>query len=112
MLGNASNQPTKFGTKNWVERNDELHGTYNANSQIKFKTWMLRSSLCDYSDAYILVSETITITGAGARRLDEINKRVMFKNCALFTDCISETNNTQIDNAKYIDVVMPIYNLI
>ena len=112
MLGNGSNQPTKFGTKNWVERNDELHGTYNANSQIKFKTWMLRSSLCDYSDAYILVSETITITGAGARRLDEINKRVMFKNCAPFTDCLSETNNTQIDNAKYIDVVMPIYNLI
>ena len=112
MLGNASNQPTKFGTKNWVERNDELHGTYNNNSQIKFKTWMLRSSLCDYSDAYILVSETITITGAGARRLDEINKRVMSKNCAPFTDCISETNNTQIDNAKYIDVVMPIYNLI
>ena len=112
MLGNASNQPTKFGTKNWVERNDELHRTYNTNSQIKFKTWMLRSSLCDYSDAYILVSETITITGAGARRLDEINKRVMSKNCAPFTDCISETNNTQIDNAKYVDVVMPIYNLI
>ena len=112
MLGNASNQPTKFGTKNWVERNDELHGTYNTNSQIKFKTWMLRSSLCDYSDAYILVSETIAITGAGARQLDEINKRVMFKNCAPFTDCISETNNTQIDNAKYIDVVMPMYNLI
>ena len=61
MLGNASNQPTKFGTKNWVERNDELHGTYNTNSQIKFKTWMLRSSLCDYSDAYILVSETTTV---------------------------------------------------
>ena len=73
---------------------------------------MLRSSLCDYSDAYILVSETIAITGAGARQLDEINKRVMFKNCAPFTDCISETNNTQIDNAKYIDVVMPMYNLI
>ena len=72
---------------------------------------MLRSSLCDYSDTYILVSGTITITGAGAddaaKRLDERNKGVIFKNCAPFTDCISEINNTQIDNAKYIDVVMP-----
>ena len=77
---------------------------------------MLRSSLCDYSDAYILVSGTITITRAGnddaAWRLDERNKGVIFKNCAPFTDCISEINNTQINNAKYIDVVMPMYNLI
>ena len=77
---------------------------------------MFRSSLCDYSDAYILVSGTITITGAGAddaaKRLDERNKGVIFKNCAPFTDCISEINNTQIDNAKYIDVVSPMYNLI
>ena len=77
---------------------------------------MLRSSLCDYSDANILVSGTITMTGAAtddaAKRLDERNKRVIFKNCAPFTDCISEINNTQIDNAKYIDVVMPMYNLI
>ena len=67
---------------------------------------MLRSSLCDYSDAYIFVSGTITITGAGvddaAKRLDERNKGVIFKNCAPFTDCISEINNTQIDNAKYM----------
>ena len=77
---------------------------------------MLRSSLWDYSDAYVLVSRTITITGAenddAARRLDERNKGVIFKNCAPFTDCTSEINNTQIDNAKYIDAVMPIYNLI
>ena len=77
---------------------------------------MLRSSLCDYSDAYILVSGTITITGAGnkdaARRLDERNKGVISKNCASFTDCISEINNTQIDNAKYTDAVMSMYNLI
>ena len=77
---------------------------------------MLRSSLCDYSDAYILVSEIITITEAGdddaARRLDERNKVLIFKNCAPFTDCINGINNTQIDNAKYIDVVMPMYNLV
>ena len=77
---------------------------------------MLRSRLCDYSDAYILVSGTVTITGARAddatKRLDERNKVVIFKNCAPFTDCISEINNTQIDNVKYIDVVMPMYNLV
>ena len=59
---------------------------------------MLRSSLCDYSDAYILVKGKITITGAGdnaaARQADERNKSVAFKNCAPFTSCISEINNT------------------
>ena len=68
------------------------------------------------SDAYILASGTLTITGTrnddAARRLDERNKGVIFKNCAPFTDCISKLSNTQIDNAKYKDVEMPIYNLI
>ena len=62
------------------------------------------------------MSGFITITGAGyddaARRLDERNKGVIFKHCAPFTDCVSEINNTQIDNAKYIDVIMSMYNLI
>ena len=57
----SSNQPSKFKTKNWVEVNDESRGTYNVNSQIKFKTTMLKSSLCDYSDAYILVTRTILL---------------------------------------------------
>ena len=59
LLDNASNQPSKFRTKNWVEINDKSRGGYNVNSQIKFKTTMLKSSLCDYSDAYILVKGTI-----------------------------------------------------
>ena len=63
MIDDASNQPSKFRTENWVEINDESRGTYNVNSQIKFKTTMLESSLCDYSDAYIFVKEKITITG-------------------------------------------------
>ena len=115
MLDNKPNQPTKFRTENWIEINDESCGTYNTNNQIKFKTSVLRSSLCDNSDAYILVSGTIKITGAraddAAKQLDERNKEVVFKNCAPFTDCTSEINNIQIDNAKYIDV-MPMYNLI
>ena len=113
---NKSNQPSKFRTKNWVEINDESRGTYNVNSQIKFKTTMLKSSLCDYSDAYILVKGTITIKRAGAdaaaTQADERDKGVVFKNCAPFTNCISEINNTQVDNAKDIDIVMPMYNLI
>ena len=116
MIDDTSNQPSKFRTKNWVEINDESRGTYNVNSQIKFKTTMLKSSLCGYSDTYILVKGTITITGAGAdataRQADERDKGVAFKNCAPFISCISEINNTQVDNAKDIDIVMPMYNLI
>ena len=116
FLDNTPNQPTKLRKKNWVEINDDSRWTYNTNSQIKFKTSMLRSSLYDYSDAYILVSGTLTIIGAGtddaAKRIDERNKRVKFKNNAPFTDWISEINNTQTDNVKDIDVVMPMNNLI
>ena len=116
LIDDTSNQPSKFRTKNWVEINDESRGTYNANSQIKFKTAMLKSSLCDYSDAYILVKGRITITGAGAdaaaTQADERDKGVAFKNCVPFTNCISEINNAQIDNAKDIDIIMPMYNLI
>ena len=77
---------------------------------------MLKSGLCDYSNAYILVKEKIIIAGAGddaaARQADERDKGVAFKNCAAFTNCISEINNTQIDNCKDIDIVMPLYNLL
>ena len=116
LIDVTSNEPSKFRTKNWVEINDESRGTYNVGSQIKFKTTMLKSSLCDYSDAYILVNGKITIAGAGndaaARQTDERDKGLVFKNCAPFINCISEINNTQIDNAKGIDIVMPMYNLI
>ena len=89
---------------------------YNTNSDTGFKTAMVKSSLCDYIDAYILVKRRITITGAGddaaARQTDERNKGVIFKNCAPFIDCKSEINGTEIDNVKDIDIVIPIYNLI
>ena len=115
LLNDESSKPSKFRTRNWVEINDKLRGTYT-DSDIKSKTTMLRSNLCDYADAYILVNWTITITGAGdddaAKRLDERNKGVIFKNWAPFTKSISRINNTDIDNAKDIDIVMPMYNLI
>ena len=75
---------------------------------------MLKSSLCDYSDAYILVKGTITVNNTAATDTDanNTNKKVIFKNCASLTNCISEINNTQVDNAKDLDIVMPMYNLI
>ena len=95
---NTLNQPSKFKTRNWIEINDESRGTSS-----------LKSSLCDYSDAYILVKGTIGVnsTAAQGAAANNTNKKVIFKNCAPFTNCISEINNTQIDNAKDIDIVMP-----
>ena len=70
------------------------------------------SSLCDYNDSYVLVTGIISIVAQAGGNSNNANKKVVFKNCAPFTDYISEINNTQIDNAKHIDVNMPIYNLI
>ena len=116
LVDGASNQPSKFRTKNWVEINDESRAIYNVNSQIKIKTTMLKYSLCDYSYIYILVKGRITITEAGddaaERQADERDKGAAFKNCAPFTNCISEINNTQIDNAKDTDIAMPMYDWI
>ena len=90
MIDDASNQLSKFKTKTWVEINDESRGTYNVNSQIKFKNAILKSCLCDYSDAHILVKEKIIITGrradAQARQVYERDKGVAMKNCAPFTN--------------------------
>ena len=87
---------------------------YNTNSQIKFRTLTLSSSLCDYSDAYTLVKGTITIAPVPppAAKPNNNEKKVVFKRCALFHDCISEINNTEIDNVKNIYVITPMYNLI
>ena len=86
------------------------------NQEVHAKTTMLKSTLCDYSDAYILGKGKITITGAGddagAGQADERDKGVAFKNIPPFTNCISEINNSQIDNAKDIAIVTPMYNLI
>ena len=83
LLDNTLDQPSKFRTKNWVEINDESEESYSTGSDIKFKTTMLRSNLCDYADTYIIVKGTITITEAEnvdtAKQLDERNKGVIFK---------------------------------
>ena len=88
LLDNASKQSSKFRTRNWFEINHQSKGVYNTNSEIRFKATMLKSSLCDYSNAYILVKGRIAITGAGnndrARQAGEINKGVTFTNCDSF----------------------------
>ena len=78
LLDNASNQPSKFRTKNWVEINDESRGTYSVNRQIIFKTSTLRSSLCDYSDTYILVKGNISVNNTAAADADA-NKIILIK---------------------------------
>ena len=80
----------------WI--NNESRGTCNVNSQIKFKTTMLKTILCDYNEAYILVKGNITVnnTAAADANANNIRKKVIFKNCASFTNCISEINNTQM----------------
>ena len=107
MLDNTTNQPTKFWIKDLVEKSEDTRGTYNKVTQIKFKTSILKSSLCDYSSAYILVSATITVAAQAGDNPNNVNKEVVFINCAPFTDCISEINKTQIDNAKDVNIVMP-----
>ena len=116
FLDNMSNQLSKFETKNWIEISDQSRGVYNTNSDTRFKTSVLRPSLCHSSDAYIHVKGTIKIAGTGnntaAKQADERNKGVVCKNCAPIINCKSEINNKEIDNAKDIDLVMPMYSLI
>ena len=113
LLNDESNKPSKFRTRNRGETNDDIRGAYSPNKQIRFKTAMLRSSLCDYIDAYILVKGNISVNNTAAKGASANNatKKVIFKDWAPFTNCISKTNNTQMDNTEYIDIIMPKYNL-
>ena len=87
---------------------------YITNSQIQFKTTILKSSLCDNNDAYLLVKETITVVGAettpAAMQANRTNKQGKFKNCRPSTDCITEINNTHTNYENDFDVSMPMYN--
>ena len=79
--------------KNWFEMNDDACEMYNTNSQTKFKPLMLKSSLCDYSDAYMLVSGAITVAAQAGDNPDNEDKEVVFKNCAPFAVCLSEIHD-------------------
>ena len=102
LLDSASNKPSEFRTRNWVEINDDIRGAYSPNKQIWFKTAMLRSGFYDYSDAYILAKWSITVNNtADAADANNNGKKVIFKNCAPFTNCISKINNTQRKDSDF-----------
>ena len=113
---NESKQLSKFVTREYVKVKS-LSNTYNENKSIRFKTPMLRSNLCDYSDAYILVKGTITVTALGVNNnadniRDKRNRPLILKNNAPFVSCITRINGELIEDADDLDIVMPIYNLL
>ena len=113
LLGTTPNEMPRFITKKWVEVHDQSGSAddrYKPNKQTRFKTSMLRSDLCDFSDAYIVVKGDITLEGDNDA--NKRNKNLAFKNNAPFINCISKINGIKIDNAEDLDVVMPMYNLL
>ena len=96
----------KICNKKWYVIDSESKGVYSHENPIKFLTSSLESSLCDYSDAYVLVTGNIAVVGANN------NTKVAFKNCAPFRKCRTEINETFIDEAEHINIAMPMYNLI
>ena len=99
----------RFVTKKWIDVYDQSEKNYNVNKEITIKTPMLRSDLCAYSDAYIVVKETSTVTDPDNTKR---NRSVAFKNNALFVNCISKINGVKIDNVEDLDVIMLMYNLL
>ena len=110
LLGNVDNESSKFATRKWYVINDQnntVYGKGNEDSRtVKFETRVIKSNLCDYSDAYILVTGDITATAGNA------DTRVAFKNYAPCTKCITHINHECVDNADNFEIVMPLYNLI
>ena len=114
LLDSESDDLSKFVTREYVKVNS-LSNTYNENKSVKFKTPMLRSNLCDYADAYILVKGTITVNGIVNGVENEVNKRhrpLILKNNAPFVSCITRINGELIEDADDLDIVLPIYNLL
>ena len=106
LLNGSDNDNSKFATKKWYIIDSESNGNYSHHNPIKFLTKSIESSLCDYSDAYVLVTGNIAVVGANN------NTKVAFKNCAPFRKCRTEINETFINEAEHINIAMPMYNLI
>ena len=107
LLNGSDKENSKFATKKkWYVIDSESKGNYSDENEIKFLTSSLESNLCDYSDAYILVTGNITATPNNAAT------QVVFKNCAPFEKCRTEINETFVDEADIINITMPMYNLI
>ena len=99
----------RFLNKKWIELYDQSEKNYSPNKETRIKTSMLRSHLCDFSDAYAVVKGTITVVRPNNAKK---KKAVAFKNNEPFIDCIPKTNYVKIDNAEDLDVVMPMYNVL
>ena len=110
LLGDANNESSKFATRKWYVINDQNNTDYGEGNEdsttIKFETKVIKSSLSDYSDAYILVTGNIATTCGNA------NTKVAFKSCAPFTKCVTHINDEHVDGAHNLDITMPMYNLI
>ena len=109
LLGKQSGNLSKFVTRKYIKVNS-LSNTYNENKSIRFKNPMLRSDLCDYADAYVLVNGTITVDKTNPR--DRQNRPLILKSNAPFISCITRINNELIEDAEDLDIVMPMYNLL
>ena len=106
LLNSSDNDNPKLATKRWYIIDKETKSDYSQNDEIKFLTRSIESSLCDYSDAYILVTGNITVTPNNAAT------QVVCKNCAPFTKCRTEINKIFVDEAVFINITMSMYNLI
>lgn len=113
LVDKESTQLSEFRTKNWVQINDDRHGTYNTEN-LNFKTAALKPRFCDYSDPQLLARGTILVANTKAADANRNNpdEKVIFKNCAPLKNCITKTNNTEVHNTRDIDIVMLMYNLI
>ena len=106
LLNDNGNESSKFATRKLYIINDQSNGEYGEGSTIKFETKVIKSSLCNYSDAYILVTRNITTTGGNE------NTKVAFKNCAPLRRCVTDINDEHVKRAEDLDIIMPMYNLI
>ena len=110
LLDDMPDKVPRFITKKWIEVHDQSNEIYSTNKQIRFKSSMLRSDFCDYSDAYIVVKGVVTVTGALNR--GKRNSDFVLKNNIPFISCISKINGVLIENSEDLDVVMSLYNLL
>ena len=110
LLNDSNNESSKFATRKWYIINDQNNGQYGRgnenNSTIKFETKAIKPNLCDYLDVYILATGNIKVADVAA------NTNIAFKNCALFTRCVTHINDEDVETAENLDVIMLMYNLI
>ena len=106
LLNDSDNENSNFATQKWYIIDSESNGNYSHHNPINFLTKLIESSVCDFSDAYILITGNINVTGG------DHNTKVIFKNCTPFEKSSTEIDGTLVNEANFINITMPIYNLI